>query len=288
MRATTSIAILTAGLAHLAASQSFEQYDRCADAVFNDPNLGSCASNPGTSELACFCASDVTGRDLTDATIALCARNHFPVESLKALICNPNTQISTADRKHSSSPMVRLASDAHHARSLPEYATATDTDTNADTDTKNNTDTNTDTNINADTGTPQENAHSVIYQVVTEISTSCNCQTASSPAAATAAAAAVETSHVPSGVSPQHGSAAKNSSDILVHATPSTSATGASESEKVVATSSAILPSGTDSSDGEGEQEHGILFQGAAARDVRLSVGGVVGGLIIGVLGVVV
>lgn len=47
------------------------------DAVFNDPNLGTCASNPGTSGLACFCTSDITGYDLTDATIALCARNHF-------------------------------------------------------------------------------------------------------------------------------------------------------------------------------------------------------------------
>ena len=165
--------------------------------------------------------------------------------------------------------MVRLSSDAHHARSLPEPTAATAPDTNADTE------------------TPQENAHSVIYQVVTEISTSCNCQT-SAPGTAVAAAASVETSHVPSGVSPQHGSAAKGSSDILVHATPSTSATGASGSEKVVATSSAIMPSGTDASDGEGEQQHGILFQGAAARDVRMSVAGVVGGLVVGVLGIVV
>ncbi|PLB38481.1 extracellular serine rich protein [Aspergillus candidus] len=272
MRATASIAVLTAGLASLAASQSFDNYDRCADAVFNDPNLGTCASNPGTSGLACFCTSDITGYDLTDATIALCARNHFPVESLKSLICNPNTQISTSDRKHSSSPMVRIANDAHQARALPEPTTATDTDTSADTE------------------TPQENAHSVIYQVITVTSASCDCQSTPGPATATAAAAAVKPSHAYSGVSPQHGSAAAQSSsasDILVHATPSTSATGASGSEKVVATSSAIMPSGTDSSDGEGEQ-HGILFQGGAERGVRSSVGAVLGGLVVGVLGVVV
>ncbi|PKY08522.1 hypothetical protein P168DRAFT_301207 [Aspergillus campestris IBT 28561] len=263
MRVTTSIAVLTAGLANLAASQSFDNYDRCADAIFADPNLGTCASNPGTSALVCFCTSDITGHNLTDATIALCARNHFPVESLKTLICNPNTHISTSDRKHSSSPMVRLANDAHQARALPESSTTTGTDTNADTE------------------TTHETAHSRKLRLPVD----------TRPSRSNSLSSSSRSKPRPSGVSPQHGSAAVQSSsgggDILAHATPSTSATGASGSEKVVATSSAIMPSGTDSSDGEGEQ-HGILFQGGAERGVRLSVGAVVGGLVVGVLGVMV